>query len=396
MSNKILISLLGATGSVGKSVLAVLDENPDIYRLFAVSAYSRVEQLLSICERYHPVFAVVQNESQASWLQRQCIERQLMTEVLLGPEGLCTVARDPAVQVVVAGIVGVAGLPSTMAAAKAGKRILLANKEALVVAGDLLLKTVKEHGAELLPLDSEHSAIFQVMPPNFQVGVSPPEVRKIILTASGGPFRNCTLEQMKSVTPHQACQHPTWSMGPKISVACATLMNKGLELIEGCWLFGLSPNQVDVLIHPQSIIHSMVEMIDGSVLAQMGPSNMQIPIAHCLGYPNRIPSGATPLDWYSVHSLTFEPVDESRFPALQQARAAFLGGQGMPCVLNAANEIAIEAFLSNRISFLQMTTLTETLLAKSWPIAQCSLEGLLALDQEVRQVAEATLSANSD
>ena len=388
MTHKTFITLLGATGSVGQSVLAVLDANPECYRLFAVSAYSRVEQLLLICEKYNPIFAVVNNENQKSWLQAQCIERQLATEVLVGPEALCIVARDSAVQVVVAAIVGVAGLPSTMAAAKAGKRILLANKEALVVAGDLLIKTVKENGAELLPVDSEHSAIFQVMPPDFRVGNPSVAVKKIILTASGGPFRTWTLEQMQHVTPNQACQHPTWSMGPKISVACATLMNKGLELIEACWLFGLSPNQVDVLIHPQSIVHSMVEMMDGSVLAQMGPSSMQIPIAHCLGYPNRISSGVKPLDWCSVHSLTFEAVDEIRFPALQQARAAFLAKKGMPCVLNAANEVAIEAFLEQRISFLKMTPLIEQLLARNWPAAESSLESLLSLDQEVRQVAE--------
>lgn len=381
------ITLLGATGSIGDSILAVLDANPDRYRLFAVSAYTRIERLFEICQKYSPAMAVVQTEPQAQWLRAQCMASSLKLEVLVGAEALCTAAEDPAVQIVVAAIVGVAGLPSTMAAAKAGKKILLANKEALVVAGDLLLKTVAQYGAQLLPLDSEHNALFQVMPADFSVGVAPAGVRKIILTASGGPFRTWTLEQMRKVTPQEACAHPTWTMGPKISVACATLMNKGLELIEGCWLFGLPPEKVEVLIHPQSTIHSMVEMMDGSVLAQMGPSSMQIPIAHCLGYPERINSGVASMNWATLGSLTFESPDETRFPALQQSRSAFLAGAGMPCVLNAANEVAIDAFLTHKLPFLEMSALIDAMLSRSWQNFTPSLEGLMALDAEVRACA---------
>ena len=386
------ITLLGATGSIGRSTLKILSDNRQLYRIFAVSAHQNMDFLLEICHQFHPKIAVVSQETQAIWL-RERLSGVSTTEVWVGQDALCQIASDPSVDMVLAAITGTAGLPSVMAAAKAGKTILLANKESLVVAGALLLDTLKHHKGTLLPVDSEHNAIFQVLPSDFQIGVLPASVEKILLTASGGPFWQWTLNQMEAVTPEQACRHPRWNMGAKISVDSATMVNKGLELIEACWLFGAKPSQIEILIHPQSIVHSMVEMKDGSVLAQLGPTDMRIPISYCLGWPKRLPNQVPRFSWSQGPTLEFFQPDDKRFPAIKAAENAFLQGQGMTCVYNAANEVAVSAFLSGRLSFLSIYPLIESMMMRQWPLKINNLSDLLELDKQVRLETAARLES---
>lgn len=388
----IQVSLLGATGSIGQSTLDVLARNRDRYRLFAVSGYRRLNELLEICRNHEPQLAAVPS-SQAAAFRQQLAEAGLKTQVLEGEQGLVDLAAHPDAQVVVAAIVGAAGLLPTLAAVKAGKRILLANKEALVISGALFMQAVKEHQATLLPVDSEHNAIFQCLPEHFgQQALTDQGVEKLLLTASGGPFRGWSKEALIGVTPAQAVAHPNWSMGQKISVDSATLMNKGLELIEACWLFGLPPEKIDVVVHPQSIIHSLVSYKDGSVLAQMGNPDMRTPLAHALAWPERINAGVAPLDLMTAGTLSFEPPDEQAFPCLQLARQAFKAGGTAPALLNAANEVAVDAFLQKRLGFTQIPELIAEVLNLTQPQAANDLEILLSEDRRARDLAQRTLT----
>jgi 1-deoxy-D-xylulose-5-phosphate reductoisomerase len=334
--------ILGATGSIGASTLDVAARHPGRYRAFALTAHSSGDGLAELCARHRPRFAVLSGMAESAALQRTF--KAFGTELLFGAGALEAVARHPDAHAVMAGIVGAAGLASTLAAVHAGKRVLLANKEALVMAGPLVMRAAQESGARLLPVDSEHNAVFQCFSEKGYV-------RKIVLTASGGPFRAAALDSLHSVTPDQACAHPNWSMGRKISVDSATMMNKGLEVIEARWLFGLPPERIEVLIHPQSIVHSMVEYHDGSVIAQLSNPDMRVPIAHALAYPERIDSGAQSLDLTAVKNLSFEKPDLARFPCLALAYQALRAGGTAPAVLNAANEVAVEAFLAGRLPF---------------------------------------------
>ena len=336
------LAILGATGSIGASTLDVVARHAGRYRVFALTANGSTEALLELCARHRPRYAVLSGVSENEGLRRRFSESN--TELLFGAQGLEAVARHPQTETVMAGIVGAAGLASTLAAVRAGKRVLLANKEALVMAGPLVMRAAREAGAQILPVDSEHNAVFQCFSEE-------KFVCKIVLTASGGPFRAAALESLGSVTPEQACAHPNWSMGRKISVDSATMMNKGLEVIEARWLFGLPPERIEVLIHPQSIVHSLVEYADGSVIAQLSNPDMRVPIAHALAYPERMESGARPLDLSLVRNLSFERPDPARFPCLALAYAALRAGGTAPTVLNAANEIAVEAFLAGRLAF---------------------------------------------
>ena len=388
----IQVSLLGATGSIGQSTLDVLARNQDRYQLFAVSGYSRLQELLQICRDYQPQWAVVPAKEAANF-RKQLAEAGLKTEVLEGEQGLVEIAAHPETEVVVAAIVGAAGLLPTLAAVKAGKRILLANKEALVVSGALFMQAVQEHQATLLPVDSEHNAIFQCLPNHFgKQPLAEQGIEKLLLTASGGPFRGWSKEALVGVSPAQAVAHPNWSMGQKISVDSATLMNKGLELIEACWLFGLQPENIEVVVHPQSIIHSLVSYKDGSVLAQMGNPDMRTPIAHALAWPERISAGVTPLDLMTAGALSFESPDEDAFPCLKLASQAFKAGGTAPALLNAANEVAVEAFLQKRLGFTQIPELIAEVLHLSQPQPANSLEVLLSEDRRARELAQRTLA----
>ncbi|RZA18714.1 MAG: 1-deoxy-D-xylulose-5-phosphate reductoisomerase [Proteobacteria bacterium] len=313
MSGVQRITVLGATGSIGLSTLDVIARHPDRYAAFALTGFSRMDELLALCLVHRPVFAVVPTQERASDLQQALLQAGSRTEVLVGEEGLCQVAAAPEVDAVMAAIVGAAGLRPTLAAVRAGKKVLLANKEALVMSGALFMQAVRDSGAVVLPIDSEHNAIFQCMPGDFERGLSNVGVRRILLTASGGPFRQTPLEQLEQVTPEQACAHPNWSMGRKISVDSASMMNKGLELIEACWLFDARPAQIEVVVHPQSVIHSLVDYVDGSVLAQLGNPDMRTPIAHAMAWPQRVDSGVAPLDLFAIARLDFEAPDEQRF-----------------------------------------------------------------------------------
>ena len=390
-----LITVLGATGSIGRSTLDVLARHPERYRVFALSGYSRLAELEQLCLQHRPQFAVVADEAAAAVLRDGLRSAGLATEVLVGEQGLCDVASHTDVDVVMAAIVGAAGLLPTLAAVRAGKKVLLANKEALVMSGALFMQAVRDSGAQLLPIDSEHNAIFQCLPMDFADGLEQVGVRRILLTASGGPFRELPLEQLASVTPEQACAHPNWSMGRKISVDSATMMNKGLELIEACWLFDARPEQVEVVIHPQSVIHSLVDYIDGSVLAQLGNPDMRTPIAHALAWPERVASGVSPLDLFRVGRLDFQEPDLQRFACLRLARQAAEAGGSAAAVLNAANEVAVEAFLQRRIGFTQIAQLNEAVL-NSLPVASVeSLEAVLAADRSARESAQRWLTRYS-
>lgn len=385
-----LITVLGATGSIGQSTLDVLARHPAHYRVHALTAARSLDALAAQCEQHRPRFAVVADEAGATLLRPQVAH--CGTEVLHGPEALVRVASDPEVAVVMAAIVGAAGLLPTLAAARAGKRVLLANKEALVMSGQLFMDAVRDAGAVLLPIDSEHNAVFQCLPGNFGAGLTSVGVARITLTASGGPFRNLPLAELARVTPAQAVAHPNWVMGRKISVDSATMMNKGLEFIEACWLFNASSEQVDVVIHPQSIIHSMVSYTDGSTLAQLGNPDMRTPIAHALAWPLRFASGVEPLDLVRVGRLDFQAPDDERFPCLRLARAAWQAGGTATATLNAANEIAVEAFLEGRLGYLGIAELVEATLA-SCPVAVAdSIETVLAADANARQQARRWLA----
>ena len=378
------VTVLGSTGSIGTNTLDVLARHPDRYEVFALTAHSRVDALAAQCRTWRPRYAVLPTAELAHALAEQLRDDGLPTDVLAGPAALEEVAAHPEVDAVMAAIVGAAGLPPCLAAARAGKRLLLANKEALVVGGQLFMDAVRTGGAALLPIDSEHSAIFQCLPEDRATWAR--RIDHIVLTASGGPFRARDPKTLRDVTPEEACAHPNWVMGRKISVDSATMMNKALEVIEARWLFDLAPRDVRVVIHPQSIIHSMVVLRDASVLAQLGTPDMRVPIAYGLAWPERIASGASQLDFLAMKALTFEAADAGRYPGLQLAWAALEGPAGATTVLNAANEIAVEAFLARRLRFDQIHVVNaETLAGLAVPAdAAASVEGLLALDAAAR------------
>jgi 1-deoxy-D-xylulose-5-phosphate reductoisomerase len=388
------ITILGATGSIGLSTLDVVARHPALYQVFALTGFSRLDELLALCIRHTPQYAVVPDQVVARKLQDDLAAAGLDTRVLVGEGGLCEVAADPRVDAVMAAIVGAAGLRPTLAAVEAGKKVLLANKEALVMSGALFMQAVRQSGAVLLPIDSEHNAIFQCLPGDFARGLGAVGVRRIMLTASGGPFRETPLEQLHNVTPEQACAHPVWSMGRKISVDSATMMNKGLELIEACWLFDARPDQVEVVIHPQSVIHSLVDYVDGSVLAQLGNPDMRTPIANALAWPARVDSGVAPLDLFRIGQLDFQAPDEERFPCLRLARQAAEAGGSAPAMLNAANEVAVAAFLDGRIRYLEIAGIIEEVLDHEPVTAVEGLDAVFAADAKARLLAGQWLERN--
>jgi len=387
-----MISVLGSTGSIGVNTLDVIARHPEQFGVYALAANSSVDAMLAQCLAFEPHYAVMMNEAAADTLRQQ-LPAACPTEVLQGENGLSQVVTAPAVDTVMAAIVGAAGLPSALAAARAGKTLLLANKESLVMGGHLLMQAVRESGARLLPIDSEHNAIFQCMPVDGAATPSLRGVSSVLLTASGGPFRNWSLEQMKQATPDQACAHPNWSMGRKISVDSASLMNKGLEFIEACWIFDLAPDMVEVVVHPQSIIHSMVQYRDGSVLAQMGNPDMRTPIAYGLGWPERLVSGVAPLDLVATARLDFEAPDEARFPCLRLAREAVAAGGTAMAVCNAANEVAVAAFLEGQIRFTEIPLLIEQTLERVAVVEPTQLSVVEAADAEARDLAYGFLAA---
>jgi 1-deoxy-D-xylulose-5-phosphate reductoisomerase len=389
------VTVLGATGSIGLSTLDVIARHPDRYQVFALTGFSRLAELLALCIRHMPRFAVVPEAAAAAGLQDDLRAAGLATQVLVGEEGLCQVASAPEVDAVMAAIVGAAGLRPTLAAVEAGKKILLANKEALVMSGALFMQAVRKSGSVLLPIDSEHNAIFQCMPSDFSRGLSAVGVRRILLTASGGPFRQTPMAELEHVSPEQACAHPNWSMGRKISVDSASMMNKGLELIEACWLFDAQPSQVEVVIHPQSVIHSLVDYVDGSVLAQLGNPDMRTPIANALAWPERIDSGVAPLDLFAVARLDFQAPDEQRFPCLRLARQAAEAGNSAPAMLNAANEVAVAAFLERRIRYPEIASIIDEVLNLEPVVAVNELDAVFAADTKARALAEQWLQRNA-
>ncbi|MDC7813460.1 MULTISPECIES: 1-deoxy-D-xylulose-5-phosphate reductoisomerase [Pseudomonas] len=394
MSRVQQITVLGATGSIGLSTLDVIARHPDRYQVFALSGFSRLAELLALCVRHVPRFAVVPEVAAARTLQDDLRAAGLSTRVLVGEQGLCEVASAPEVDAVMAAIVGAAGLRPTLAAVEAGKKILLANKEALVMSGALFMQAVGKSGSLLLPIDSEHNAIFQCMPGDFSRGLSQVGVRRILLTASGGPFRQTPLAELEHVSPEQACAHPNWSMGRKISVDSASMMNKGLELIEACWLFDAKPSQVEVVVHPQSVIHSLVDYVDGSVLAQLGNPDMRTPIANALAWPERIDSGVAPLDLFAIARLDFQAPDEQRFPCLRLARQAAEAGGSAPAMLNAANEVAVSAFLERRIRYPEIASIIDEVLVLEPVVAVNELDAVFAADAKARSLAEQWLQRN--
>jgi len=381
------ITVLGATGSIGLSTLDVIARHPSRYQVFALTAFTRLAELEALCVIHRPRFAVVADDLAANDLQARLHNAGLDTRVLSGEAGLCEVAAHAEVDAVMAAIVGAAGLKPTLAAVEAGKKVLLANKEALVMSGALFMHAVRQSGAVLLPIDSEHNAIFQCLPQDYARGLQSVGVRRILLTASGGPFRQASPESLHAVTPEQACAHPNWSMGRKISVDSASMMNKGLELIEACWLFDARPEQVEVLIHPQSVIHSLVDYVDGSVLAQLGNPDMRTPIAHALAWPQRIDSGVAPLDLLAVARLDFQAPDDVRFPCLRLAREAAEAGGSAPAMLNAANEVAVAAFLERRIRFTDIARIIGGVLEAEPSVAVDCLDAVLEADRRARELA---------
>ncbi len=385
------ITLLGATGSIGVSTLDVIARHPDRYSVFALTAHSQVDKLAAQCQQYNPQYAVVADQQSAARLQAilSSSDTGCATEVLWGRESLCQVASDSAVDTVMAAIVGAAGLVPMLAAVEAGKKILLANKESLVMAGGLFMQAVADSGSVLLPIDSEHNAIFQCLPEDYKSSADSPGVKKLLLSASGGPFRGWSAEQMAAVTPDQACAHPNWSMGRKISVDSATLMNKGLELIEACWLFAMPASNIEVVVHPQSIIHSLVQFVDGSVLAQLGNPDMRTPIAHALAWPERIDAGVADLDLFEIAHLDFEKPDLDCFPCLGIAAAAAKAGKNAPTILNAANEVAVQAFLDQRISFMQIANIVEQTLNGQQLSEPESLAAVQECDEQARLYSSA-------
>ena len=382
------VTILGATGSIGVSTLDVLARHPQRYRVVALTANTQAERLFEQCQRFHPDKAVLRDAAAAARLADMVQHAGLHTEVLAGAEALEQVARDASSDIVMAAIVGAAGLLPVLEAVRAGKRVLLANKEPMVMSGAVLMHEAQLSGAEILPIDSEHNAIFQCMPAGYRTGERPAGVRRILLTCSGGPFLGTPFEALAQVTPEQACAHPRWSMGRKISVDSATLMNKGLELIEACRLFNVAPDQVQIVIHPQSVIHSMVEYTDGSVLAQLGNPDMRTPIAHALAWPERIESGVRPLDLCDIARLDFAAPDHARFPCLPLAEAAARAGGTAPAILNAANEIAVHAFLEHRIGFTQIAAIIEHARTAVRASEDSGLAAALDADRRARDSAE--------
>ncbi|WII93894.1 1-deoxy-D-xylulose-5-phosphate reductoisomerase [Kingella negevensis] len=380
------LTILGSTGSIGVSTLDVISRHPDKFQIFALAGHSQVEKLAEQCRQFSPKYAVVADETRAKKLRQQL--GSLHTEVLFGKQALIDIATAPEVTGVMCAIVGAAGLPSALAAAKHGKTIYLANKETLVVSGSLFMETAKKHGAKVLPIDSEHNAIFQVLPRDYAGNMDAHGVTSIVLTASGGSFLNTPIAELPHITPAQAVKHPNWSMGQKISVDSSTMMNKGLELIEAHWLFNCPPDKLEVVIHPQSIIHSMVRYTDGSVLAQLGNPDMRTPIAYCLGLPERIESGVGALDFGKLSGLTFQEPDFARYPCLKLAYDAMFAGGSAPCVLNAANEVAVAAFLRGQIRFTDIAKVVGECLEKHVSGSLKSIEELLGLDEQTRSLAE--------
>ena len=353
-----LVTILGSTGSIGESTLDVISRHPDAYRVFALSCNSNIEKLVKQCEKFKPDYAVVASAESAVLCSGLLSTKDIQTEVLVGIDGLNAVAVDDAVDIVMSAIVGAIGLEPTLCAVNSGKKVLLANKESLVMAGHLFMQAVNASDAILLPIDSEHNALFQCLPAITKED-SFSGVKKLLLSASGGPFRGKSLEQLEAVTPEQACVHPNWNMGKKISVDSATLMNKGLELIEASWLFSMPPEKIDIVVHPESVVHSLVQYVDGSVLAQLGNPDMRTPIAHALSWPDRMTSGVADLDLIELGRLNFESPDSVNFPCLRIALEAARVGLDAPAVLNAANEIAVQAFLDRRIGFTQISEVIE-------------------------------------
>lgn len=377
------LTILGATGSIGSSTLDLVSRHVDKYRVFALTAHTSVEKMAQLCAIHKPRYAVMSDPESAQQLVALLASSEV--EVLAGAQALGEVASHPSVDTVVAAIVGSVGLIPTLAAVRASKRILLANKESLVMAGALFMDEVERHGAELIPVDSEHNAIFQCLPADFGKGLAHKGVTRLLLTGSGGPFRELPLEEFDAVLPESAIAHPNWDMGPKISVDSATMMNKGLELIEACWLFGVDVDDIQILLHKQSIVHSMVAYSDGSVLAQMGNPDMRTPIANALAWPERITSGVEPLDLLKVSQLDFEVADELRFPCLKLARMAFKQGGTATAILNAANELAVECFLNRQIRFTDIARLIAETLDQVDAHAAHSLEVILEDDQRARK-----------
>jgi 1-deoxy-D-xylulose-5-phosphate reductoisomerase len=385
------ITVLGATGSIGLSTLDVIRRHPDRFSVYALTAGTRADELATLCREFRPAVAVMADAEAAERLKALLADMP-ETRVLAGETGLCEVAASAESDTVMAAIVGAAGLAPTLAAVRAGKRVLLANKEALVMSGKLFMDAVERHGAELLPIDSEHNAIFQCMPADKVRDPCGAGITRILLTASGGPFREYAAEDLRAVTPAQACAHPNWSMGQKISVDSATLMNKGLELIEACWLFNTSPANVQVHVHPESIIHSMVEYADGSVLAQLGSPDMRTPIANGLAWPERIEAGVAPLDLFAIGRFHFERPDLQRFPCLRLAAEAFAAGGTAPAVLNAANEVAVAAFLEGRLCFADIPVIIERTLTATDVVPADSFDTIFAKDAEARRRAREQIS----
>ena len=391
------VCILGVTGSIGQSTLKILNQHPDKYSVFAISAHSRISELVDICKQFQPKVVVVPKQK-VDELAALFAKNELQNiEILTDQEGLVSIASHPDVDVVMAAIVGAAGLLPTLAAVKAGKRVLLANKEALVMSGEIMMQAARDHQALLLPVDSEHNAIFQSLPHNYleaeRNGQPQQGVSRILLTASGGPFLNHSLEQLEKVTPAQACKHPNWSMGQKISVDSATLMNKGLELIEACHLFSISEHFVTVVVHPQSIIHSMVQYVDGSTLAQMGNPDMCTPIAHALAWPERLQTNVPALDLFEYSQLNFQAPDIQKFPALDLARQAMRAGGLAPTILNAANEVAVAAFLNQQIGFTNIPQVVEHTLQKLENSVADNIESILNKDEVARHVAQQYISS---
>ena len=382
------IAVLGSTGSIGVSTLDVAGRHPDRYRVVALSANRDVQGILAQCREFRPQLAAMADPDSARELERALAAEGISTEVLAGAAGLEAVATHPDAAYLMAAIVGAAGVLPTLAAVRLGRRILLANKEALVVSGALFMAAARASGAEILPIDSEHNAVFQCLPVDFADGLKQAGVERILLTASGGPFRRHSLKELSHVTPEQACSHPNWDMGRKISVDSATMMNKGLEVIEARWLFDARPEQIQVVVHPQSIIHSMVQYVDGSVLAQLGNPDMRTPIAHALAWPDRHSSGVASLNLFEIARLDFEPPDLQRFPCLRLAFEAIAAGGTAPAVLNAANEVAVARFLSGGLAFPGIADVVERTVAEYPHGAADDLDQLLATDAQARVLAE--------
>ena len=388
-----VLTILGSTGSIGESTLDVVSRHPEKFRVFALAGHRQVDKLAAQCKQFRPEYAVVGDAGHAAELGKKLKQEGIDTQVLYGSQALIDVASADEVSGVMCAIVGAAGLPSALAAAQKGKTIYLANKETLVVSGALFMETARQNGATVLPIDSEHNAIFQVLPRDYTGRLNEHGINSIILTASGGPFLNTDLSTFGSITPEQAVKHPNWSMGRKISVDSASMMNKGLELIEAHWLFNCPPEKLEVVIHPQSVIHSMVRYRDGSVLAQLGNPDMRTPIAYCLGLPERIDSGVGELDFGALSALTFQKPDFDRFPCLKLAYQAMNAGGVAPCVLNAANEVAVAAFLDKRIKFTDIAKVVAHCLAQDFSDGRHDIEGLLAQDAQTRRQAREFMAA---